>query len=150
MTGIIRISNLDTEKIDKNLWRLNAPLQFKIWHELISIPKNFITDGASRPQFTGSLCNRMSGPEAEAAVLHDFLYTRDSGCNLTRRQADELFYDAMVQNGTRRWRAKAIYMGVRLAGGKFWKKRSTLSKITEQKVQPGEVSIYSEEAFYLE
>lgn len=128
---IIRISNLDTEKIGPNLWRLNRPMLFGLPNGVITVKKNFITDGASRPQATGSLCNRMSGLEAEAAVLHDWLYSRDSGPGLSRKQADQLFYDAMVDGGVQKWRAKLIYAGVRMCGTGSWKKCHSIDKIKE-------------------
>lgn len=126
---IIRITNLDTEKIGPNLWRLDRPLLFGLPNGTICVKKNFITDGASRPQATGSLCNRMSGPEAEAAVLHDWLYSRDSGPGLRRKQADQLFYDAMIAEGVSKWRAKLIYAGVRMGGQKSWKACHSIDKV---------------------
>jgi len=73
----------------------------------------------------------MSGPEAEAAVLHDWLYSRDSGPGLSRKQADQIFYDAMVGNGTNKVRAKAIYWGVRMGGGSSFKKCYSIDKVKE-------------------
>ena len=128
---ISRISNLDTEKIGADLWRLNRPLLFGMINGVITVKKNFITDGASRPQLIGSLCNRMSGLEAEAAVLHDWLYSKDSGPGLCRKQADQLFYDAMRVEGVQKWRAKAIYWGVRFGGQKSWKACHSVDKIKE-------------------
>lgn len=128
---IIRVTNLDSEKIGPNLWRLNDELVFAVTNGRITVPKNFITDGASRPQVTGSLCNRMSGAEAEAAVLHDWLYSKDSGPGLRRKQADDIFYDAMVEDGVPKWKAKLIYAGVRVGGGKSWKACHSLDKIKE-------------------
>lgn len=127
----IRITNLDSEKIGANLWRLNKPLIYALSNGEITVRTNFITDGASRPQSFGSLCNRMSGPEAEAAVLHDWLYSKDSGPGLRRVQADELFYDAMIAGGVGTLRAKTIYMGVRIGGRSSWKSRYSVDKLQE-------------------
>lgn len=128
---VIRVTNLDTEKIGRNLWRLNKPMIFALPNGSISVKMNFITDGASRPQIAGSLCNRMSGHEAEAAVLHDWLYSKDSGPGLRRIQADKIFYDAMVDGGVAVWRAKLIYAGVRIGGASSWKACHSIDKIKD-------------------
>lgn len=124
-----KLTNLFTEKIDSNLWRLTKPLVFKGSKFGITVVTNFITDGASRPQTLGSLCNRMSGPEAEAAVLHDWLYSKDSGYVYNREQSDQIFYDAMIDGGVNKIRAKAIYWGVRLGGGSAFKKSYSRDKL---------------------
>ena len=119
-----RLTNLDTEKIGKILWKLNKPLRFATHVGLISIPKYFITDGASCPKILWSLCSPMSGPQVEAAILHDFLYSKDSdnlGLLLNRKTVDKMFLAAMLANGTKKWRAKAIYFGVRMGGKKSYK-----------------------------
>ena len=130
---MIRITNLDTEKIDHLLWRLDKPLTFGTGIGLVSVPKNFITDGASCPRILWTLCSPMSGPQAEAAVLHDFLYSKDSNniCNVSRKLADQLFYDAMVSNGTGKARAKAIYWGVRAGGSGSYKSCFSIEKVKE-------------------
>jgi len=126
---IIRITNLDSEKIGPNLWRLNKPLLFGLPNGVITVPKNFITDGASRPQSMASICNRMSGHEAEAAVLHDYLYSKDSNLGFSRKQADELFRDAMLDAGLSKWKVKLIYLGVRAGGKSSYKKLHSLDKV---------------------
>lgn len=126
---IIRISNLDSEKIGPNLWRLNRPLLFGLPHGVITVPKNFITDGASRPQSMASICNRMSGHEAEAAVLHDYLYSKDSNLGFSRKQADVIFRDAMLDGGVKPWKAKLIYLGVRAGGKASFKKLHSIDKV---------------------
>jgi len=129
---IIRISNLNTEKIDHQLWILTEPLLFGLPNGVITVPKGFITDGCSCPNILASLSCPMAGPQAEAAVLHDWLYSRDSGPGLRRDQADKIFKDAMVDNGTKPWKAALIYRGVRLGGMRSWKKCHSIDKIKEK------------------
>jgi len=128
---IIRISNLETEKIGHKLWRLKRPLLFGLPHGVITVPRNFITDGASCPKILWSLCAPMSGPQVEGAVLHDFLYSMDSDLGFSRKQADEMFRDTMLAEGTPKWRAQLIYRGVRLGGSKSWKAKHSIEKIKE-------------------
>ena len=141
-----RLTNLSTDKIGKKLWRLTSPLLFclkrldtettgKPTHPVgvLQIPKNFITDGASAPWMTWSLCPPMGGAHAEAAVLHDYLYSKDSDdvYEVDRKMADEIFYDTMIENGTKKFRAKAIYYAVRLGGGGSYKACHSVEKVKE-------------------
>lgn len=128
---VTRITNLDTEKIGHILWRLNKPLLWATSNGMITVPTNFLTDGASCPNILWSLCSPMSGPQVCAAVAHDYLYSKDCGLHYTREQADQLFYDMMIVDGTPKWRAKLIYMGVRAGGKKSFKKCHSLDKIKE-------------------
>lgn len=129
---IRRLSNLETEKIDHQLWRLTRRLLYINTNGFITIPAGFITDGASCPKILWSLCSPMTGPQAEAAVMHDWFYSKDSGAGLSRKQADRLFFDAMIENGTGRFKANLIYSGVRMGGSASWKKCYSLDKIKEK------------------
>ena len=128
---IFRITNLETEKIDHKLWRLTGPLTFGTPQGLITVPKNFITDGASAPWMAWSLCPPMGGAHAEAAVLHDYLYSFDSmgSVVISRKTADQYFLEGMIDNGTNKARAKAIYLSVRMGGGKSFKTCHSIDKI---------------------
>lgn len=116
----MRITNLETEKIGDQLWRVTSPLVFSELYK--GVPEGFVTDGASCPKILWALCAPMSGPQAEAAILHDYLYSKDSRYVYTlRKQADKIFLDAMLADGTPKWKAHLIYWGVRLGGGKSFK-----------------------------
>jgi len=142
-----RITNLESEKIGPQLWRLTRPLIFrlipaklikdiKLFNNLIKelkVPANFITDGASCPKILWAFCSPMTGPQAEAAVLHDWLYSRDSGAICKRKQADKIFYNAMLDGGTSKLKARLIYHGVRIGGRGSWKKCKSKDKIKELK-----------------
>lgn len=47
------------------------------------------------------------------AVIHDYLY---GTANLSRRECDEVFYNALRSSGIARWRAWLMWAGVRLGG----------------------------------
>lgn len=47
------------------------------------------------------------------AVIHDYLY---GTANLSRRQSDEVFYNALRSSGVARWRAWLMWTGVRIGG----------------------------------
>ena len=134
ISQIFKLTTLETEKIDGKLWKLGKPLIYSTPEGFIHIPKDFITDGASAPWLTWSLCPPMGGYHAEAAVFHDYLYSKDSDddrIKLTRRKADAYFLDAMLENGTSKFRAYSIFYAVRLSGKGSYKKCYSASKIKD-------------------
>ena len=77
--------------------------------QTFTIPKGFITDGASIPRifwsvFGGPFCPK----NLEASVQHDFLiYLGVDGS-----QRDLQFYSTLVDNNTDKWKARLMYIGV--------------------------------------
>ena len=130
---IFRLTNLETEKIGYKLWRVTRPLMFSTPVGLLTVPVGFITDGASCPGFLYTLCPPMAGSHVESAVLHDFLYSKDSDDDAmcSRKAADLYFLNAMIANGTGKMRAKTIYYGVRAGGKGSYKKCYSNEKIKE-------------------
>ena len=128
---MFKINNLKTEKIGKVLWRLVAPLTFGTSKTLITIPKGFVTDGASTPNFLYGVCAPMAGNQAVAAVLHDYLYSKDSNefHSVSRKTADDLFYAAMRSEGVSWLKAKTIYLSVRAGGASSYKKCYSREKV---------------------
>ena len=85
----------------------------------ITVPAGFRTDLASTPFFSWSLGFPRWGRYSKAAVLHDHCYS----LNLhNRKWADGLFYEAMLVSGTGLWKAKVMYLAVRLFGWIAWNK----------------------------
>jgi len=111
-----RITSLTTEKIGPNLWILTSPLVFLHRGKSYHVPKAFITDGASTPRSLWGICPPMGGRTAEAAVLHDWFYSKTCSLTVTRKFADEMFLLAMKDNGVAWMRRNMVYAGV-CAGG---------------------------------
>mgnify|MGYP003494080227 CR=1 FL=1 len=87
------------------------------------VPAGFITDLASIPALLRPLFNPNDSGR-KAAVLHDSRYCIKSG---TRKEADDLFLEALERCGVgfaRRW---AMYLGVRAGGWLYWNKRRGLT-----------------------
>ena len=87
------------------------------------IPAGFITDLASIPALLRPLFNPNDNGR-KAAVLHDARYCIKAG---TRKEADDLFLEALERCGVgflRRW---AMYSGVRAGGWLYWNKRRGLT-----------------------
>lgn len=120
-----RLSNLKTEKIGPKLWVLLEDLKF----DKETVPAGFVTDGASAPNIAASVCPPMGFAGASAAVLHDWYYSKDSGIsNISRKQADKIFYDTMRAAGVSWGRAQAIYWAVRAGGSSSFKKMFSREK----------------------
>lgn len=53
------------------------------------------------------------------AILHDEAYTRQ---DISRKEADDMFLEAMKSVGIAMWRRWAIYLAVRIGGGRAWRR----------------------------
>ncbi len=88
--------------------------------QLFVIPAGFICDGASIPQFLwGVLGHPLQADVRKAAVLHDFLYRNQV---VRRKVADQMFYDALVEEGMDENKAQVFYSGVRIGGASAYKR----------------------------
>jgi hypothetical protein len=88
----------------------------------ITVPEGFVTDGVSSPRSLAWVCSPMGGRYAEAAVLHDYLYSPMCKRSLSRKQCDKYFYGAMRADGVGSVKAWAMYLAARFFGGKFFKR----------------------------
>ena len=83
---------------------------------IIRVPAGFKTDLASIPKVLWSVLPPIGKYDAPA-VLHDALYQFDAA---TRKQADDVLYEAMKATSVG-WRTRwTIYAGVRVGGWKSW------------------------------
>jgi hypothetical protein len=98
---------------DRKTWRLLAPFSYlDPDHGLIEVPAGFETDFASVPRWPLTFALLGSYGHA-AAVIHDWLYTTGE---LSRADADRVFLNALRSSGIARWRAYAMWAGVRIGG----------------------------------
>jgi hypothetical protein len=81
------------------------------------IPAGYSTDFATVPKFLWSVLPPL-GKHNRAALLHDWLYDNRIG---TRAQADWLFLKQMENDGVGVVPRYAMYWGVRLFAGKWWR-----------------------------
>jgi len=105
---------------DGRKWRLVRPFSYHIGskysRDIIWVPAGFVTDFASVPWVLWTFLPYW-GKYGKAAVLHDYLYQTYSR---TRKEADDIFYEAMLVGGTKPWKAKIMHWGVRLFGWLAW------------------------------
>lgn len=120
------LSELDTRKIKGPVRAavLLAPFGFYSAHlgREIWIPAGFVTDFASVPRFP--LAYWLFGGLADReAVIHDFLYGKNMP-EITRKQADEIFSEAMHANAEEvsDWKRRCMWFGVRMFGWNRWGK----------------------------
>ena len=87
----------------------------------VRVPRNFMFDGASVPiGFRGLFPH--GGRKMAGALAHDWLY-RNAWIKGTRKEADLVFLKGMLENGVSKWKAKAMYLGVRLGGWAAWARK---------------------------
>jgi hypothetical protein len=112
--------------VDATCWILHEPFVFT-WERngrerVITAPENFVTDFTSIPWGLRLIAPRWGG-YGWAAVIHDFLYWEQS---IERREADEVFLDAMKDSEVPVWRTRLFYWAVRAFGGYAWRKNTRL------------------------
>jgi hypothetical protein len=105
---------------DGRKWKLVKSFSYhigtKFSRDYIRVPKGFVTDFASVPWVLWSWIPSW-GKYGKAAVIHDHIY--QTHCR-TRKQADEIFREAMIVSGTPEWKANLMFWGVRLFGWLAW------------------------------
>lgn len=85
------------------------------------IPEGFTTDLASIPPIA-RIAIPPCGPWTRAVILHDYLYFTPI-IKLTRKDADDLFYQIMIEDDVSIVRRILAYTAVRLFGFLFWRRR---------------------------
>lgn len=116
------LNELYTVNTGRNRWVLTEPLSFVSmrFDMMVCAPKGFVTDYASVPRIpfvfaaTGNTGHK-------AAVIHDYLYTDGKKNGWSRKAADLVFYDALLETEPQ-WRAALMYAGVRVGGWRPWHK----------------------------
>ena len=106
----------------KKNWRLVHDYVRIIDDEYIIVPAGFITDLASVPRFLWPLIPPY-GRHTGAAIFHDWFY-RSPGISITRKKADKIMLHIMKEDGCSFLKRWTIYIGLRLFGGPFFRKRS--------------------------
>ena len=89
------------------------------------VPKGFVSDGCSVPQmFWGLIAPCIDGRTIRAAIIHDWLY---STAILSRKQADEIFLQLMIEDDFSTWKAYTCYYAVRIFGSSHYGKSAISS-----------------------
>ena len=73
-----------------------------------TIHKGFVTNGANIPRIFWSLFPPNSPEYLSAVVIHDYMCAKRGV--FTYKEADEMFYRAMLEIGVAKWKAKLFYV----------------------------------------
>ncbi|PZM81831.1 hypothetical protein DLH72_05025 [Candidatus Gracilibacteria bacterium] len=96
-------------------WILDYDDEFS---EKIIVPKYFVTDFGSIPQFLWWFYNPT---RFVAYVLHDFLYSKKYIGDIRRKKADLILKEALKVEGMGKIKRNLVYLAVRIFGGLFYK-----------------------------
>jgi hypothetical protein len=87
------------------------------------VPPTFITDLASIPRIVHPIISP-TGKSRRAAVLHDYRYCVKQG---TRKQADDLFLEALEAEGVNLITRRLMWIAVRAYGWRYWNARTGIT-----------------------
>lgn len=88
-------------------------------NSIIKVPKGFVTDFASVPRIFWNIIpptGTKRNPVGKSAVLHDHAYDKSCPINFTRKEADDLFLEAMKAVGVSKIVRYTLYYCVRWFG----------------------------------
>ncbi len=109
---------LRTEKIGRRRWKVLTPFSWPIGDDIVEVPENFISDGASIPRlFWVIIGPPMGGLYDQSAVFHDYLYNQEL---YTRRRADREFLISMRSEGVSWIKRIVMHRAVRTFGWNPW------------------------------
>jgi hypothetical protein len=107
------------------IFRLTESFRYRSSVGTIRIPKGFHTDGASVPKIFWNIFSPF-GSYFSAALVHDFLYSKDSDSIFPaadRAEADRIFLEAMYNAGVSWLTRHTVHSAVRLGGWASYKKK---------------------------
>ena len=131
-TDILLVSPL----ADGKTWVIHKEFTYYVGElgsdEMIKVPVGFQTDFASVPRPFWSIVPKW-GKYGKAAIVHDYCYWEQ---HYPRKQADEIFREAMGVLGVALWRNFLMYWAVRLFAQAAWRgnqkrRQQGKSRITE-------------------
>jgi len=116
---------LVVKKLESGQWEVYEELEYHVGNkdsnEVIIVPKGTLTDFASVPRGLWNIFPP-DGKYSPAAVIHDYLYqTNGLDGKYTRRQSDDILFEAMGVLGVPGWKKHLMYAAVWTFGRKFWK-----------------------------
>ena len=123
------LTELETVCITDKIWKLKSPLVYDsdILGK-IEVPAGFYTDLASVPRLPIAYL-AFGGRAHREATIHDFLYRSDCVPVCTRKQADDVFLEAMKERG-KPWHVRyPMYYAVRIGASKNWHQRKVVDRL---------------------
>jgi hypothetical protein len=111
-----------TTEDGNRVFRLEHYFRFKSKVATVTAPTGMLTDGASVPRVFWSIFQPY-GRYFPAAVIHDWLYLAASAkTGIDRKDADEIFLEAMAALGVPWISRRTIHAAVRAGGWRWFRK----------------------------
>ena len=111
-------------------WEVIEPLYYRhlstpknlppVASQLIVVPVGYLSDLASVPRLARRFVGSLGPTTRRPSVVHDFIYTHLPH-RFTKREADRIFYEALLEEGTSRFLAWMMWKAVCMAGRGNWK-----------------------------
>lgn len=118
--NITFLNEISLTPIDDNTFELNKNFYAFDGRRHYTVPKGFVSDFASIPQLLWPAFNPNEFKVIPPAILHDFMYACPN--DVSRAEADSIFYSALIDNLVNPVKAYAYYIAVRLFGWKYYNK----------------------------
>lgn len=115
----MEITKLKLKPVNNGKCILEADYIYSINGFLITVPKGFITDGASIPKSLQWIYDPY-GKYIKAAVIHDYLYSKYNDTGINRTLADKIFDFIMKETGVNGKTRRKFYVAVKYFGKIFW------------------------------
>jgi|SRR6185437_5424361 len=112
-------------------WKVVNPFTYIIDDTTkVTVPTGFCTDLTSVPQLFWNIFPPPGGMYGKAAVIHDYIYYYGTVYNykdninqsITRKQADQVFMQAMNDLNVPWYTRYTLYIGLRVGGWNTWNK----------------------------
>jgi hypothetical protein len=85
------------------------------------VPEGFVTDFASTPKLLYPIFPPI-GIYNKAAMVHDYLYSKECNLSISRVQADVFFLQAMEVLKVVKWKRYVMFLAVRVFGKFYFRK----------------------------
>lgn len=105
---------------------LTEDYHFRAWGHKFTIPKGFVTDGASIPWYLRSLAGCPFSPKTMRSVIkHDYMYRNDFPIeSIDRHDKDYLLQKDLEHDNNSKVKSAVYHIAVYVAGKKSYAKKS--------------------------
>ena len=119
----------DVDVLNNGRVKLNKQLFASVsGKRIIAVPQGFTSDLASIPRIFWRILPPWDGKTVRASVVHDYLYSggylldeqTQRWRKVSRKEADEIMRDIMMQDKAPEWKVSLIYHGLRFANSIGW------------------------------
>lgn len=115
----MEITKLKLKPVNDGKCILEADYIYSINGFKITVPKGFITDGASIPKSLQWIYDPY-GKYIKGAVIHDYLYSKYNDTGINRTLADKIFDFIMKETRVNGKTRRKFYVAVKYFGKIFW------------------------------